>query len=920
MIKNLKFSSITPWTGLFSSFFIVFCGVYLFHSAPPRGGLSEEGYGINPSSRKYFEYLRNHDPEQNLLPTRWKQDERDFADHLPQKMGNRSADWTQRGPFNIGGRTRAIALDITNENIILAGAVTGGLWRSTDGGNSWTHCTTPDQLHSVSCIIQDTRPGHTNTWYYGSGEEFYGVVSGTSFTSLFSGDGIFKSTDGGITWNPLASTQSGTPENILQNGSYDFIWRMAVDATNTAEDEIYAAVYNGIIRSTDGGNTWTNVLGFTSGASEFTDVMVTPEGVVYATFSDNSTNGGGFFRSENGIDWVSINPTQPEIANLRRTVMTYNPQNTDEVFFLGETLNNGQYDLDHFLYKYTYDSTDNTGAGGTWENRSANLPDTPCQLFTGINFDFATFRSQYSYDLTIAHHPTTDALFIGGINLHRSMDGFANDNEDWIGGYRCNVAQPYFYVYPDHHPDQHFILFSPSNPNVMFSANDGGVYKTNDCMADSVSWIPLNKGYIGSQFYTCGFEQGLSNSDIIMGGMQDNGTWVTDNTNFSSPWKELHADDGSFCAMPHGAQYAIVSSQSGRMMKKIIDAQANLQGTERIDPENAPSYLFINPFVLDPWNQEDIFIAANRSIWYLPNTSQINVTGNYTQPLPPGSWVQMPNSTAPLVSGSISCLDKPLTNNTRIYYGTTQGKAFRIDDCYGSDPVKTAISSTQFPTNGYVSSIATNDLNPDEVILSFSNYNKLSLFHSLDAGLTWTEVGGNLEENPDGTGSGAGVYSVEIYPSNPPQYFVGTSAGLFSTSSLDNSNTIWEMEGANTLGNVIINQIQARPYDGLIAVATHGSGMWSAQLEPVVGVGINQQDWSKETRVYPTAFQDAITIQSLEGNGNFKLYDVQGKCVITEKISGQIHTISGLQGLNKGMYLYTIETKKEKKSGKIIHE
>lgn len=222
------------------------------------------------------------------------------------------------------------------------------------------------------------------------------------------------------------------------------------------------------------------------------------------------------------------------------------------------------------------------------------------------------------------------------------MDGFANDNEDWIGGYRCNVAQPYFYVYPDHHPDQHFILFSPSNPNVMFSANDGGVYKTNDCMADSVSWIPLNKGYIGSQFYTCGFEQGLSNSDIIMGGMQDNGTWVTDNTNFSSPWKELHADDGSFCAMPHGAQYAIVSSQSGRMMKKIIDAQANLQGTERIDPENAPSYLFINPFVLDPWNQEDIFIAANRSIWYLPNTSQINVTGNYTQPLPPDHGFKCP--------------------------------------------------------------------------------------------------------------------------------------------------------------------------------------------------------------------------------------------------------------------------------------
>jgi len=152
MIQNSRFLSSVPWMGLFSPLFIVLCGAYLFHSAPQRGGLNEEGYGINPSSRKYFEYLRNHDPEQNLLPTRWKQNCRDYADHLPKKMGARSADWTQRGPYNIGGRTRAIALDVTNENIILAGAVTGGLWRSTDGGNSWMHCTTPDQLHSVGIL------------------------------------------------------------------------------------------------------------------------------------------------------------------------------------------------------------------------------------------------------------------------------------------------------------------------------------------------------------------------------------------------------------------------------------------------------------------------------------------------------------------------------------------------------------------------------------------------------------------------------------------------------------------------------------------------------------------------------------------------------------------------------------------------
>ena len=316
------------WTlGLLLASFAVL-SFFIMNIQAPNGSAQGEGHGINRSSRKYYEYLRHRDPETGMIPEDIKRRSLAFAKRLPNvPEGQRDINWMARGPINKGGRSRCMVLDVLNENHILAGAVTGGLWASNDGGLTWEKKTTPSQIHSVSYIAQDTRPGHENTWYMGTGEEFYGVVSGTSFTSLFSGDGIFKSTDNGETWASLASTASGTPQNVLQNGSYDFIWNIVVDHTNTTQDVVYAAVYNGIIRSTDGGETWSQVLGFSSGPSEFVHVMMTPSGILYATFSDNVSNGGGFYRSEDGINWNSIDPVSPEIPNLRRTVMCFNPQN-----------------------------------------------------------------------------------------------------------------------------------------------------------------------------------------------------------------------------------------------------------------------------------------------------------------------------------------------------------------------------------------------------------------------------------------------------------------------------------------------------------------------------------------------------------------------------------------------------------------
>lgn len=881
---------------------------------------SEEGFGVNKNSRKYYEYLRNRDPETGKVPTGIFKRSIEFTERIPRASAfERDYSWEVRGPVNIGGRTRAFAVDILNSNHLIAGSVTGGVWSSYDGGLTWSKTSAPDQLQSVSCIVQDQRVGHEQTWYYGSGEEFYGVVSGTSFTALLSGDGIWKSLDNGQTWQQLESTASGTPQNVLQNGSYDFVWRMLVDRNNTTNDVVYAAVYNGVIRSEDGGQTWSEVLGFTSGASEFVDIIQTTSGILYASMSDNSTNGGGFFRSIDGLTWTEISPIVGDIPNLRRTVMCVNPQNENEIYFLGETINNSTYPIDHFLYKYTYIDGDGSGASGMWENRSANLPSEPCQLFTGIDYDFATFRTQFSYDMCIAHHPTIpNMLFIGGTNLHRSNNAFAtNDQDEWVGGYRCNVPEPWYYVYPNHHPDQHAVVFDPNNPSVMFSTNDGGIYKTIQPDADSIVWTSLNNDYRVSQFYTTAIEQGLSSSDLVMGGMQDNGTWLTHTNDNQINWKEMHSDDGAYCVIPNGANYVITSSQSGRIFKKSIDSEGQLLSTERIDAQNGPDALFINPLLLDSWTNR-LFIAGNKMIWYLDRVDTISVTGNYPTARNTDDWNYYSASTISLTQGSISCLDMPYGDNSVLYYGSTQGKLFKLNDLYGT-PAKTNISSTSFPTNSYVSAVSANDLNANELMVSFSNFNKKSIFHSTDAGTTWTHVGGNLEENIDGTGNGPAVYWVEIYPSNPPVYFAGTSAGLFSTSQLNGDSTIWFMEGANSIGNAVVNMVVARPFDGTVAVATHANGIYTAHLPAVPEIS-NVQNINQESvvSVFPNPSSNEFHFNCPEkGKKILRIYNSYG-ALISEEYIPEMTNSWKWQPLAEGIYFYEITVNQKQFNGKLI--
>ena len=847
----------------------------------------------DPDGAGAYQFNRLRNPSTGQLPHNMRRRELTFAATLPRYDENSRSgrtQWQNRGPYNLGGRTRALALDVTNENIVFAGQVTGGMWRSTDSGAHFSQLTVPQQLHSTTCIAQDKRAGHTNVWYYGTGEQ-YAVVNAAGFSSQFAGDGIFKSTDGGLTWAQLPSTLSdNVPNPLYQTRNFDFVWQIVTDPVRTDSDIVYAAVVNGIFRSADGGTTWAPVLGLDtsiSTVSQYTDIAITPTGVLYATISSENTH-GGFYRSTDGLNWTKIMPpTYP--TSFRRTELGIAPQDERQVYFISETPGTGV--TGHSLYKYKYLSGNGTGAGCIWSKRTINIPDDHCTGY--YTFDFKKYSSQSSYDMYIAVDPKdTNTVFLGGTNIYRSTDGFTTPAYTWIGGYQCDSAHLSNYIYPNHHPDQHRLVFLPSNPKVAYSSNDGGIMKTTDITATKVSWELLNNGYNTGQFYTVAIEPGNTNSPMIIGGLQDNGTYFTGSYDFTQPWPKVFYGDGGYCAIAHNRTNYYMSWEQGRTFKMTVDDNGSVTGLTRIDPTGATlnNYLFIAPFILHPTDDNIMYLANGRYIYRNDSLNAIPITGNEYTPISQG-WKILTNSGAAgqLNAPFISTLKISEANPDLIYYGTDGGQVYKLDSIRTSiTGTRTNITGANFPAGAYVSSVEPDRLNANNVMVTFSNYEVVSIFYTTDGGTTWTDVSGNLEENPDGTGNGPSIAWGHIYNDGvTKKYYVGTSIGLFSTDNLNGQNTVWTQEGPNTIGNVIVDMVTSRTYDSTVVVGTHGNGVYSNKVYvPTAVQNIKANDL--QVNAWPNPFNNTININVSAINTAFieaEVYDLNGR--LLRKLSQQ---------------------------------
>ena len=501
-------------------------------------------------------------------------------------------------------------------------------------------------------------------------------------------------------------------------------------------------------------------------------------------------------------------------------------------------------------------------------------------------------------------------VFLGGTNIYRSTTAFADSlHNDVIGGYEPGAALPFVNEYAGHHPDQHVMEFLPSNPMKLYSTNDGGVARTDDCLASNVVWNDLNNGYITSQFYTVAVDMN-STDDILMGGLQDNGTYRTTNTINTDPWVHSFDGDGSYCAIGNGTEYYF-SKQQGRIYKTHLDAQGNVTNYRRMDPIGASNYRFIAPFVIDPNNNNLMYLCAGESIWRNDDLSGIQLTNQFDTIST--NWVQFPDTLA-ITDEVITALSISTTPANRLYYGTNKRNVYRVDNANVGTPTRQQITSTLFTATGYVSCIAVNPNNADEIMVVFSNYNIYSLFHSLDAGVTWTKVGGNLEANTGGSGNGPSLRWASILPlaNGDKIYFVGGSTGLYATSTLNGLTTVWIQQGANTIGKSIVDMMSVRPSDGLIAVATHGNGMYSAHITSVNDITSVNEFEKVDVQLYPNPASKVLNVKlpsdlMLSELRNYEIVNEIGQIISnsTLNLGGQEFAID-VNKFTKGVYYLTL--------------
>jgi hypothetical protein len=480
--------------------------------------------------------------------------------------------WAPIGPANVGGRTLCLALHPDDPDVIFAGSASGGLWKTTTGGigaDAWDLVDTGFPVLGVSTVAID--PADGDVMYIGTGEAYayQGSIGGEAIRTTRGsyGVGILKTEDGGATWS---SSLDWTYEQSRG------VWMVQIHPTNS--DIVYAATTEGVYRSIDAGVSWSLVHDVIMAM----DVRIHPvdPDVVFAAHGNFGSPGHGIYRSvDAGETWTRLSTGLPP-SWTGKAQLAISPASPDTVFASIAASNAGIG---------LYASEDR---GDTW---------------LGINFtDYAQYQGWYSHYVIVSPFDSS-TLFTGGIEIWRSGNG----------GRALEVRSSWQSVFFDTsppegpigasdyaHADHHFAVWHPTDPNTVFFASDGGVFRTTDL---GETFESLIGGYQTSQFYN-GFSNSAADSAFAMGGLQDNFTVIYQGTN---AWRRVIGGDGTWTAMNPLVGSTIYGSAQYLQMARSRDSGDNW--TFIIPPELAGDVTaFVAPYVLSPDDPQVLYAARSR--------------------------------------------------------------------------------------------------------------------------------------------------------------------------------------------------------------------------------------------------------------------------------------------------------------------
>ena len=734
-----------------------------------------------PDLRGMREYLMTYDLSTQDIPKERLIDGMSVAENRinGSRYSNRltEVNWEERGPNNIGGRTRAILIDPSNSNKLWGAGVSGGLWYNNDitsDTEDWNLVDATWGSLAVSSITYD--PNNTNIMYVGTGERMGNYSSdGSNWYSpgVSKGLGIWKTTDGGATWAQLPDCIyfSFVNDIVIRNENGTSVIYAGVGG-NEFEGSYVGREFTGVWKSADGGLNWTRAFDGadaqeTTGYKEFSSLDIDSNNRIWAGTRMNAywAGGGEIFYSDDGATWTEASWKSSIGGTPNRVIISAAASDPNYIYAL---ISNNADNKANWIAK----STDN---GNTW---------TELTVPTDANGNpLGDANGQAGYSMSFAVDPTDpNVLYAGEIDVFKSSDG----GSSWTQITNSGGSITYMHV------DQHSYEFIDGN-KVIYS-NDGGIYYTSN---GGVQISDRNEGFNVSQFYSVALHPDTG-SKYVIGGTQDNGSWKVDGTTLSNGTAVGGGDGGFSHIDQQDPNYQFIGSNYNTIYRSTNGGQS-FSLYSRYQVGGADTGTLINPTGIDDGTKTIYANVDNTSILRLTNYLQLATTSLMSINL---------GSQASFFKAS------PYTDDV-MYIGTTGGRIFKVTDASTTSFTATDITGSNMA--GYISSIDIG-ASDNQILATISNYGATSVFETYGGGGSnaWNSIEGDLPDIP----VRGGLYNKDNYN----QVIVATDLGTWTSDDVSVSSPSWNPSN-DGLANVRVDMLAKRS-DGSMAAGTHGRGMF----------------------------------------------------------------------------------------------